>query len=273
MAKKFYPATNDNMFKAVFLPKKNRQLLTTFLQMSLKDIVPLNLDSLKVISSELAKTNIKEKGKTLDILAETNDSIINIELNSNYYLGLSNRNATYIFSKYTEEVKVSQGYGKMKLFIQINFTKGLKESNALDVYTLKNQSNNKEYISNLIIAEYDIDKIKEMWYNGDKRYGFIAALDFSEEELKTLNEGDDYMNSFKKEVKRLNGNRRFSEFITAEEDAEKVRYTLLRNARDEGAKENSLLVAEKLLKKNLSIDDIAEVTGLSISEIESLNKA
>lgn len=124
MKKKFFKATNDNMFKAVFTPKKNRELLKEFLKRSLKEVTSINLDGLIILSSEIAKTSVHIKGKTVDILAETKEGVLNIELNNGYYSALYKRNASYIFSKYSEEVKVSETYNKMKTFIQINFTKG-----------------------------------------------------------------------------------------------------------------------------------------------------
>lgn len=71
MKKKFFKGTNDNMFKAIFTPKKNRELLKEFLKRSLKQVLPINLDELVILSSEIAKTNVNIKGKTVDILAET----------------------------------------------------------------------------------------------------------------------------------------------------------------------------------------------------------
>ena len=51
----------------------------------------------------------------------------------------------------------------MKTFIQINFTKGLgKKVREVEVYTLKNEHNDTLYIDNLIIIEFNIDKIKKI---------------------------------------------------------------------------------------------------------------
>lgn len=123
----------------------------------------------------------------------------------------------------------------MKIFIQINFTKGLGEkSRELEVYTLKNKYNDTLYIDNLIIIEFNIDKIKKLWYNGDNELAFIAALDANIEELDKMSEGDDYMELFEKEVKRLNKNQKFTAFMTPEEENEKLIKTLISEAKTEG---------------------------------------
>ena len=83
--KKFYKATNDQVFKAIFTPKRNRDLLKEFIKRSLKGILEINLDDLKILSSELPKNNAGIKGKTVDVLAETKTEVYNIELNSEHY--------------------------------------------------------------------------------------------------------------------------------------------------------------------------------------------
>lgn len=275
MKKKFFKGTNDNMFKAIFTPKKNRELLKEFLKRSLKEVTSINLDGLIILSSEIAKTNVHMKGKTVDILAETKEGVLNIELNNGYYSALHNRNASYIFSKYSEEVKVSETYNKMKTFIQINFTKGLsKDYPSLEIYTLKGEKSEKKYIDNLIIMEFNIDKIKEAWYNGDKEFNFVAALDLEGSELDKICEGDEYMELFEKEVRRLNKNQKFTEFMSAEEEEEKLKNTLIEDANQEGFKNGEIKkqieIAKNMLENKMVPEMISKLTGLSKTEIEKL---
>ena len=275
MKKKFYKGTNDQMFKAIFTAKKNEYLLKEFIRRSLKNVLNSNLDDLKILSTEVVKTNINIKGKTVDVLAETRDEILNIELNNTYYSSLHKRNAAYIFSKYSEETKVSETYDKMKTFIQINLTKGLKkEYPSLEIYTLKGEKSDKVYIDNLIILEFNIDKIKDSWYNGDKEFNFVAALDLEEKELDKICEGDEYMELFEKEVKRLNEDQKFTAFMSDEEEAEKLRKTLISEAKTEGIKEGTtkrnIEIAKNMLESDMLPEVISKITGLSIAEIEAL---
>ena len=275
MKKKFYKGTNDQMFKAIFTAKKNEYLLKEFIRRSLKNVLNSNLDDLKILSTEVVKTNINIKGKTAFVLAETKDEILNIELNNTYYSSLHKRNAAYIFSKYSEETKVSETYDKMKTFIQINLTKGLKkEYPSLEIYTLKGEKSDNKYIDNLIILEFNIDKIKDSWYNGDKEFNFVAALDLEEKELDKICEGDEYMELFEKEVKRLNEDQKFTAFMSDEEEAEKLRKTLISEAKTEGIKEGTtkrnIEVAKNMLESDMLPEVISKITGLSIAEIEAL---
>ena len=200
-------------------------------------------------------------------MAETKNEVLNIELNNSYYPALHNRNASYIFSKYSEEVKVSETYNKMKMFIQINLTKGLsKDYPSLEIYTLKGEKSNKKYIDNLIILEFNIDKIKDEWYNGISEYNFVAALDLEGEELDKICEGDKYMELFEKEVKRLNQNQKFTEFMSAKEEEEKLKKTLIEDAKKEGKIE----IAKNMLENKMDLKLISKLTEISISEIEAL---
>ena len=119
--KTFYKAKKDQVFKGVFCKEENRDLLEAFISDGLKRKVKV----LKLYPPEITKNNIYVKGKTLDVLIEVDNEIINLELNSSYYSYLNRRNASYIFSKYTEDPKVGKDYHNMKNYIQMNFTSGL----------------------------------------------------------------------------------------------------------------------------------------------------
>ena len=93
-----------------------------------------------------------------------------------------------------------------------------------------------------------------------------------------MSEGDEYMELFEKEVKRLNENQKFTAFMTPEEENEKLIKTLISEAKTEGEKngeqigqkKTNLSVAKKLLKQKVSLDIIMNATGLSRKELEAL---
>ena len=89
-----------------------------------------------------------------------------------------------------------------------------------------------------------------------------------------MSEGDEYMELFEKEVKRLNENQKFTAFMTPEEENEKLIKTLISEAKTDGEqigqKKTNLSVAKKLLKQKVSLDIIMNATGLSRKELEAL---
>ena len=71
------------------------------------------------------------------------------------------------------------------------------------------------------------------------------------------------------EVERINRDPKFREYMTKEEDDRKIRNTELREAREQGEKNRNQEIAKKMLAK-YSVQEIAEITGLSEEEIEEL---
>ena len=83
------------------------------------------------------------------------------------------------------------------------------------------------------------------------------------------------MKKFSEELKRLNDDIEFTEFLSAEEEARKTQNTLINAAKSEGLelgiKEGKTEIAKNLLKLQMKISDIAKATGLSEKEINALN--
>ncbi len=221
------------------------------------------------------------KNKTLDVLVKAKDKLINIEVNSGYYNSLDYRNSVYIFEKYTEVFKAGDKYSNKIDVIQINFTSGLpKDAPVIDECQYGNLKTGKVKVKNLISYEYNLDKIKEMCYNGNKKYNYIAALDFEQKDLEKYCKGDEYMERFEKEVNKLNTDIEFTEFLSAEEDNERLKNTLIYEAEEkgkaegmiEGKTEGILTVARNMLGLNMNIEDIMKVTGLTEKEILALKE-
>ena len=268
---KFYTAKNDTVFKSIFCDEHNTFLLKTLIERCLKT----KIEIIEVHSPEMIKKNIYAKGQVLDVLVKADDKLVNIEINSGFYEGMHRRNLGYIGSKYSEEVKVGETYFDMNDVIQINFTWSLpKKYPILGEYFLIDINTRIKFVDNFSIYEYNMDKIKKLWYSGDKEYEFLAILDFDEEELEKVGNGDLYMKEFKKKIQSLNESREYKEFLSAEEDARKTNNTFKEIGRREGVEigksERNIEIARNLLKKNMSIQDISEVTGLPLSEIEKL---
>ena len=81
-----------------------------------------------------------------------------------------------------------------------------------------------------------------------------------------------------KQVKELSSDVRYIEMFSTyknEEDRIKgaVEYATLNameKGKEEGIEEEKIEVAKKMLDKNMSIEDISDITGLSIDEIKKL---
>ena len=272
------------MFKAVLCTPGNEQILKEFIERILKR----KFKTFKIISPELTKNNIYEKGKYLDVLIKTDNLFVNIEVNSHNYNGLSERNFSYIALVYASHVKVGEEYNNDLDFIQINLTVGLgTKMPEISISKVINKETLKLKVRNLEIYDVNLDKINSRCYNEDDEYNFLKMMTASKEELEFLAEkGDDFMKKIKDEVNRINDENYFANFISVEEDERKIRNTYYANGVEEGeargerrgekrgekrGKENALIeTAKNLLNLGISIEDISKGTGLSKQKIASL---
>ena len=217
--------------------------------------------------------------------------LINVEINTYVSNSLRRRNAGYIFKKYSELTRMGDSYNSMPMVIQINLS-DLNNKEICYKYSLYDKTNNKTYIDNLEIYEYNITKIKEMCYNKPSRYKLLSLLDCDLEELNAL-KGDDKVERIKEEIKYLNEDPEFVRYMSDEDEARLLKNTLKTDAYEEGVedgieqgiqkgieqqkelneqelKQQKISTAKALKENNVSIDIIIKSTGLTEDEINSI---
>ena len=96
-------------------------------------------------------------------------------------------------------------------------------------------------------------------------------LDLNEEDLAKLS-NDRKVIKFMNEVKKVNENPDFFNYMTKEEDEEKWHNTELKEATEAGKKERNIEVAKNMLLENISLNIIQKVTELSEEEIIKLKE-
>lgn len=249
-------------------------LLESILKVEIKDIKYLNL--------EKNVDNIKIKRKHFDLLINTNIGSIQVEVNSGIKPYTRNRNTAYICDTYSHEVLAGEEYSDDKLVVQINFTYGLGEKEKdLRIYKLRDEEL-KEYVSNLLIYEFNMDYYMKVWYSKDEKkieeYKYIIMQNLNLEDLEKLSRNDRMVKKYMEEIERVNGEPEFREYMSAEEDNRKIENTMKRFWKEEGEAEGRKKGIEEGIKetakrlKEMGIDkqQIAEATNLTIEEIENL---
>ena len=109
-------------------------------------------------------------------------------------------------------------------------------------------------------------------------------LDLGLEELKSLSKKDRMVERYMEEVKRVNEDPRFREYMTKEEDQKKILKSLITEATAEGEKigeakgkkagekQSKIEMAKKMIGK-YPVEEIHELTGLAIEEIEKIQNS
>lgn len=283
------PLSYDKLFKSIF--KLNLDLLRKFLN----EMIPIEIteeDKITLLDTELPISNKKEKQKMIDIFVTINENIfIDIEMNRSKFRDIYERNRQYL-------EKISN-----LLFEKGESIKKIKDKN---LYQLNINANKQEKVTNDMIVSYGIitkdiypsarmivkglERYREMYYSGDRRKEVIwltvlAARTFTElYELVSQILKTDEVKKFMEVVEDMCKD----EFVLHEWQQDKmnelVKYKEIENATNEGKaiginegkaigiNEGKIEVAKNLLKKNMNLEDISEVTGLSLKQINKIKK-
>ena len=117
--------------------------------------------------------------------------------------------------------------------MQINFTYGLgKESKYFDkndeninVFMLRNNKG-KPFINNLKIIEFNMDYFTKLLYSNDEKliekYKYLIMMNLKKTELEKLSKKDKVVERYMSEIERVNEEPEFREYISAEEEIEKI---------------------------------------------------
>ncbi|MGN1358104.1 MAG: hypothetical protein ACI4WU_01920, partial [Bacilli bacterium] len=118
-------------------------------------------------------------------------------------------------------------------------------------------------------------KYKEFCYNKGIEDSIIAMIDMSYEELSKV-KGDKLMEKLKNEATKLNNDDDFVKFMSDEEEERLLKNSYIQEGFDHGVehgiKQQTIELTKNMLKKDIDINQISEITGLSTDEITKLTK-
>ena len=275
------PLSYDRAFKSVF--KINLDILRDFLKVT----VPLDInsdDKISLLDSEIPVKNKKEYQKNVDILVVINEKIyIDIEMNRSKFEHVDERNFSYgdiIYTRVVEKGEDIKGL-KCKYVYQLNLNANPIEEVLEDDVVSYGLVTHKIYRSNMHTLLKGLELYRDLYYNKINQseeaiwYAILIARNFSElYELakKVLDEN---------KVQRLMEaviNMSKDDFILHEWQKDKwdeyIKYNEIEDAKKEGKsigiKEKALEIAQNMLKKKMNIQDICEITGLSLQDVQLL---
>ena len=133
------------------------------------------------------------------------------------------------------------------------------------------------YVKNFIIYEINLDYYDKIWYSKNedeiKKNQYMIMLDLDKKELKNMPK-DKIVDKYITNVTIVNDDSEFQKYMSEEEDKKKIQNSLLSEAKEEGisqgVSQEKAIIAKNMLNKNMSIEDISDITGLSIEEINKL---
>ena len=294
----FIPLTADFMFKSVM--RKNPDIFQEFL-IKVADINIDNDSYLIFLDKELIKCNIKEKGKTLDLVVSIGDNlIINIEINRSKYEIVKTRNDFYLERLDTMQVEVADKYRNIedKTLYQINLNAHKDEDKIKKrVIVEYDILNNKKYDDRKRKIIINLVNYKNMYYTKRKEMTyeeiFMAGL-MSENytELYTIMSeifDSDKLNRFMESVISMSGDlemlyewedRMLNEMVKEKERRLNIKEGLkegrakgLAEGRAEGIEQEKNNTIKAMLKNKLDYETISKVTDKTIDEIKKIENS
>ena len=283
--------TNDYIFKKLFGEEKDKIILISFLNALFKeyDFLPY-IEDLTIKNSETTKSYDVEKQSRLDIKAKIdNETYIDIEMQNRSYFDLIDRGIYYCSKILAEETVKGRNYKYPKVVSIWVINDELdsdhphfKRKNPIEVdkHITIPGAIDKDYIltsDKVTIVYIYLKKFKDGLYheeienwikfvNNYENYNtYDAGIKEAKEKLSKLRYDDETLTVIKsiEEKEMDNEAAKYNSHQKGLEEGEK-------KGIKKGLKEGKIEIAKNMLKKGYKIEDIVEISGLSIEEIETL---
>ena len=182
----------------------------------------------------------------------------------------------YLFDIIVNNINPGESYEKLPDHIQINLTSNNKECPLRSEYRIQNEYGDI-WTEKLRIIEINLIKLLKKIREDDKiqvEYRYTSLVCLEKEDFERYKDRDEDMGKFFGILKDTNEDKSLLYKVDYEEEQKSWEATFMDHGKqigiEEGSNQKSIEIARNMLNKNLDIELISEVTGLSISEIEKI---
>ena len=279
--KEFISLLSDTTFKHFFKIEDYKEFFNTII----KPIINMDIKDFKLYDAELNSGNEKRDYR-LDILLVSDlvDLVISIEMNQFPSEETKYKDRLYVYALLAKSLNSGEDIKKKKV-IQINFNKEKHPYVSKGSFYLMDKVTNRE-IKDFEIYEVYLESHKKIRYNRDnKEEAYLSLFTAnSYEELREIAGNDKEALKIVDELERLGLDDKFGLAY----DNEIMQKKMINTARnwgyddgkaegkaeglEEGAKAKEIEIAQNFLKDGIPIEVVSKNTGLSIEELEELNK-
>lgn len=265
----------DVIFKALFGRKGSEEILAGFLSTILTEkVTTVSLNENPMLLQEYPN----EKLGILDIVAKINDKeIVDIEIQLKDQYNIEKRVLQYWGKKYTTQLKKGENYDKLKKTIIINLLDfEIKEitkfEDAHTKWTMRElRDTSIELFKDMEIHIIEMPKIAKYNKTEEKLKRWIEFLLNPESEgVKMSIKEDKTLGKAYEKLQEISNDEYLREIEELKWKAISDEANLREGAFKEGKQEGIKKVAKKLLEEGMEMDKIAEITGLTIEELEKL---
>ena len=274
---------NDSLFKAMFLDKRCRKMISAVLSRITNISEEKILNAKFIGGSEFPKSHKLEKKKISDIVIEVDDNtVILVEANKSYYKTLFLKNESYAFSTFIRRTHIKDNIYPNVYLININSFSHLKQNDPITHMLIQDKRDNVDTY-NLHVYHYDIAKTALLSYNEDDEV-LIRFAKFMKsktlEELKEHAKGDErFMFSFDMIEGYVGDDARV---VTYDREAlhawEKEQFyndgvdAGIKQGTRQGIEQNKKEMILDMKKEGLTLEMISKISKLPINKVESIIK-
>ena len=297
MPDKLLSLKNDLVFQELFGNPKNKLITGHLLSLILgKEVYNVDLD----VNKQLLGKRKDLKMCILDLRIKFNDGEdCNIELQVAPYAYMPERMLEYWAMNYGNKLERGKGYEELRPTISVLIAcYKLKELKEIPEYHTSWSIRENKYKDKVLTDKFElhileIPKIKDSEIPEDELAQWLKFIDNPEnkEVEKMMYENNKYFQQARKELEYLSGDEAFQRIVEARarflEDQEvqtraaraeglsegkKIGETIgLKKGESIGLKNGKKEIAQKMKAKNIPIEEIMELTGLSKEEIEKIS--
>ena len=278
---------NNEKFISLFL--ENPDLLNFCIrEICNQKKVEVNCNDLLLSHNSIPIGSLGEKFKQTDLIARNSNNIVNIEANNIIGKTTRMKNTSYIMKMYSESAKRGELYNTNKNFIQINFDNGNEENfgclTKASILTIDGTA----VLNNFNLLFLDVAKCYKKFYNliregkeseidNHIRIGaFFYSNDPDELDIILGNMLDVELK--KRVIGKVRDMYTMNEDYTLTNEEVKQWGDFLYNGWkhefiEKGIKEAALKMIKGMLKKEMSYQDISDISGDTVEEIKEIEKS
>ena len=277
-------AKSDIFFRYLFGSPENEDLLVDFINAVFRDTGKKIISRATVLNPFNLKDSFNAKESILDVKAATDDGrLLNIELQ---VIGSSlyrKRIAYYLAKLHTSQLTTGDDYGKIVQTVGIHivdFELENSDKNIHNCYHLYSESNKNLCLTDdLEVHVLELPKLRNN-LKIDRR--LLGWLEFFEEEEEGKNmdaviEKNPKLTRAEELFKRFTENEELNRYEAKVKYERDLRYWAecyaekkYNEAREEGEHKKAVETAKKFLSMGLSVEQVANGTGLSVEVIQDL---
>ncbi len=271
---------DDIVFKMIFGDNKHTKILIHFLNCVVKGKSPIT--SVDIIKNELAPEYVGQKGTRLDVLATTQDGeLINIEIQRRDEGNITARSLFYWSKVFAGQMNVSENYKDLKRTISINildFTLFKNDARYWRKGFIKDDDSNEQFTDLLEMHFLELNKMKQVEDESPISFWLEFLKNPYSDKVQKLCEFIPEIKEAKEVFERVQYDPVAREQMRLREKSILDYNHGISNAEEkgrvegkaEGEHKKAIDTAKNFIKMGLSLEQVAQGTGLSVDELEKL---